>query len=110
MIVFVAHFLIVLAAWTVTIKFLFPFAFALADRLPELSLRLGAGPGAPLASAAVAAATLLPITLCIGATFPFAVRVLARSPDHTVRRSPSSGISQKAAHRVPAIAPAVFTA
>ena len=40
--------------------------------------RLGAGPAAPLASAAVAAATLLPITLCIGATFPFAVRLLAR--------------------------------
>lgn len=55
-------------------------AFALADRLPELSLGLGAGPGAPLASAAVAVATLLPITLCIGATFPFAVRLLARSP------------------------------
>jgi spermidine synthase len=56
-------------------------AFALADRLPELSGRLGAGPGAPLASAAVAAATLLPITLCIGATFPFAVRLLARSAE-----------------------------
>jgi spermidine synthase len=55
-------------------------AFLLADRLPELSLRLGAGPGAPLASAALAAATLLPITLCIGATFPFAVRLLARTP------------------------------
>ncbi|MBW2577684.1 MAG: fused MFS/spermidine synthase [Deltaproteobacteria bacterium] len=58
-------------------------AFALADRLPELSLWLGAGPGAPLASAAVAVAALLPITLCIGATFPFAVRLLARSPEQT---------------------------
>ena len=56
-------------------------AFALADRLPELSLQLGAGPGAPLASGALAAATLLPITLCIGATFPFAVRLLARHPE-----------------------------
>ncbi len=56
-------------------------AFALADRLPELSLWLGAGPGAPLASAAVAAATLLPVTLFIGATFPFAVRLLAQSPE-----------------------------
>ena len=56
-------------------------AFALADWLPALSLRLGAGPAAPLASAAVAVATLLPITLCIGATFPFAVRLLARSPE-----------------------------
>ena len=45
--------------------------------LPELSARLGAGPQASLASAAVAIAGLLPITLCIGATFPFAVRVLA---------------------------------
>ena len=27
-------------------------------------------------------AALLPITLCIGATFPFAVRVLTRLPDH----------------------------
>lgn len=56
-------------------------AFALADRLPELSAQLGAGPAAPLASAAVAVAALLPITLCIGATFPFAVRLLARSPE-----------------------------
>jgi predicted membrane-bound spermidine synthase len=56
-------------------------AFGLADRLPGLSASLGAGPDSPLASAAVAAAALLPITLCIGATFPFAVRVLARHPD-----------------------------
>ena len=34
MIVFLAHFLIVLAAWTVTIKFLFPMAYALAYGLP----------------------------------------------------------------------------
>jgi hypothetical protein len=33
-ITFLAHFLIVLAAWTVTIKFLFPMAFALADGVP----------------------------------------------------------------------------
>ena len=56
-------------------------AFALANRLPALSRWLGAGPDAPLASAALAAAVLLPITLCIGATFPFAVRLLARSPE-----------------------------
>jgi spermidine synthase len=60
-------------------------AFALADRLPELSRRLGAGPEDPLASAGVAIATLLPITLCIGATFPFAVRLLARSPEQASR-------------------------
>ena len=35
---------------------------------------------------------------------------LSAAPTHTVRRSPSSGISQKAAHTVPAMAPAVFTA
>jgi hypothetical protein len=34
MIVFLAHFLIVLAAWTVTIKFLFPICYALAYGLP----------------------------------------------------------------------------
>ena len=34
MIVFLAHFLIVLAAWTVTIKFLFPIAYAIAYGLP----------------------------------------------------------------------------
>src|SRR5262245_19788241 len=55
--------------------------FALAGRLPELSFRLRAGPQDPLASAALAASALLPITLCIGATFPFAVRLLARSPE-----------------------------
>ncbi len=56
-------------------------AFALADRLPGLSEWLGGGPKAPLASAAVAVVTLLPITLCIGTTFPFAVRLLAQSPE-----------------------------
>ncbi len=60
-------------------------AFALADRLPALATRLGAGPDAPLASAVVAVSTLLPITLCIGATFPFAVRLLARSPEQAAR-------------------------
>jgi hypothetical protein len=34
MIVFLAHFLIVLAAWTVTIKFLFPIGYAIAYGLP----------------------------------------------------------------------------
>jgi hypothetical protein len=33
-IVFLAHFLILLAAWTVTIKFLFPIAYALAEGAP----------------------------------------------------------------------------
>jgi hypothetical protein len=34
MIVFLAHFLIVLAAWTITIKFLFPIAYALGEGVP----------------------------------------------------------------------------
>jgi hypothetical protein len=34
---FLAHFLIVLAAWTLTIKFLFPIAFAAAEGSPLLS-------------------------------------------------------------------------
>ncbi len=58
-------------------------SFALSDRLPELAAHWGAGPSAPLASFAVAVVALLPITLCIGATFPFAVRVLARDPEQT---------------------------
>ncbi len=56
-------------------------AFWLADRLPELSKALGAGPAAPGPSAALAVAVLLPITLCIGATFPCAVRLLALRPE-----------------------------
>ena len=51
-------------------------AFAASDSLPALSARLGAGPGSPLPSAALAGIALLPVTLCIGATFPFAVRAL----------------------------------
>jgi predicted membrane-bound spermidine synthase len=60
-------------------------AFAFADRLLELALWLGAKPGAPLASVTLAAVALLPITLCIGATFPFAVRLLAHSPEQAAR-------------------------
>jgi len=57
-------------------------AFALADRLPALAAALGAsahqlGPGL-----LVGGAVLLPMTLCIGATFPFAVRaVVLRAED-----------------------------
>jgi hypothetical protein len=36
-IAFLAHFLIVLAAWTVTIKFLFPIAYALGEDVPLLA-------------------------------------------------------------------------
>jgi spermidine synthase len=55
-------------------------AFWLVDRLPGLVKALGAERGTDLGpSAAAAALVLLPSALCIGATFPFAVRVLARS-------------------------------
>jgi len=57
-------------------------AFALADRLPALARAVGAGgTGDPLGNALVAGAVLLPVTLCIGATFPFAVRLLATGPE-----------------------------
>jgi len=51
-------------------------AFAAADHLPTVAraLRGRNGIGDPV----VAGLTLLPSTLCIGATFPFAVRILAR--------------------------------
>jgi spermidine synthase len=51
-------------------------AFHLADRLPGLAERLATS-GTLLVGAALSAATLLPGALCIGATFPFAVRILA---------------------------------
>lgn len=58
-------------------------AFALADRLPELASAIGAGGGGDLMSnAIVSVAALLPVTLCIGATFPFAVRLVATAPEH----------------------------
>ena len=52
-------------------------AFAFVDQLPELAGRVNQ-PGllGVLARASVAAALLLPSTLCIGASFPFAVRAL----------------------------------
>ncbi len=49
------------------------------DRVPELALAWDTGEHRrPLANAALAALILLPSTLCIGATFPFALRALAR--------------------------------
>ncbi len=54
-------------------------AFSLLDRIPELAMRLGTGRGTELlANGSVAACGLLPGALFIGATFPFAVRILAR--------------------------------
>jgi len=63
-------------------------AFRIVDRLPELAQRLGAGwQGSLGANAALAASVLLPATLCIGATFPFAVRILALAPADASRAS-----------------------
>ena len=54
-------------------------AFSLANHLPELAQWLGAGrAGSLTANALVAALGLLPAALCMGATFPFAVRLFAR--------------------------------
>jgi spermidine synthase len=54
-------------------------AFAAVDALPELALRLGAGGHAGAwKNAAVGIVVLLPGALFIGASFPLAVRVLAR--------------------------------
>ncbi len=56
-------------------------AFRLADQLPVLAKAVGASPAAPAPGAAAAGILLLPVTLCIGATFPFAVRLLAQDAD-----------------------------
>ncbi|MEM6794393.1 MAG: fused MFS/spermidine synthase [Acidobacteriota bacterium] len=56
-------------------------AFLAVDLLPELSRSFG-GAGSSLArSVALASLTLLPGALCVGATFPFAVRILTRDAD-----------------------------
>jgi spermidine synthase len=53
-------------------------AFLLVDRVPDVVQQVSqAGVAGQLARASVAAALLLPSTLCIGASFPFAVRALA---------------------------------
>jgi spermidine synthase len=63
-------------------------AYAGVDVLPVLAERLGAGGfGRLWANALVAGIVLLPSTLCIGATFPFAVRVLARDPGEAAAAS-----------------------
>ena len=53
-------------------------AFQLVDRLPELAGALSrADAGFLLAGTSLCALTLLPGAICVGATFPFAVRLLA---------------------------------
>ncbi len=56
--------------------------FLLLDRLPEIGAAMGqsAAPGR-IGSAALGALVMLPAALCIGATFPLAVRALARGSD-----------------------------
>ena len=56
--------------------------FLLLDRLPEIGAAMGqsAAPGR-IGSAALGAIVMLPAALCIGATFPLAVRALARGGD-----------------------------
>jgi spermidine synthase len=55
-------------------------AFSLANQLPELAQTIGAGrAGSLTANALVAALALFPGALCVGATFPFAVRLFARN-------------------------------
>lgn len=56
-------------------------AFRAADFLPDLAHAVGASPSSPAPGAAAAGVILLPVTLCIGATFPFGVRLLARDAD-----------------------------
>jgi spermidine synthase len=54
-------------------------SYALLDRLPDLARGLEAAGGQPLTTdVALALLTLLPSALCIGATFPYAVRIAAR--------------------------------
>jgi len=53
-------------------------AFRAINLLPDLAHAVGASPSSPAPGAAAAGIVLLPLTLCIGATFPFGVRLLAR--------------------------------
>lgn len=56
-------------------------AFRGVDWLPQLAQAVGASPSSPAPGAAAAGLLLLPVTLCIGATFPFGVRLLARDAE-----------------------------
>lgn len=54
-------------------------AYAIIERAPELARSIGAGASGSLGTNAfITGLILLPGALCIGATYPFAVRVLAR--------------------------------
>jgi spermidine synthase len=55
--------------------------FQAADHVPELGVWLGASINALAPGALLSVVLLLPLTCCIGATFPFAVRLLARGAE-----------------------------
>jgi predicted membrane-bound spermidine synthase len=57
-------------------------AFHTLDRLPELARRLStSGVGTVASGVVLSALTLLPGAICVGASFPFAVRALATNAD-----------------------------
>ncbi|RIK67900.1 MAG: hypothetical protein DCC65_05360 [Planctomycetota bacterium] len=63
-------------------------AYLLIDLVPDMARGIGAGAGAGLwTNAAVAALILLPGAMCIGSTFPLAVRILARDESDVGRSS-----------------------
>lgn len=62
--------------------------YSVLDLLPSLQAALGAGEDAGVGQNAILAAlVLLPSTLCLGATFPFAVRIVANSAAQAGRAS-----------------------
>jgi spermidine synthase len=62
-------------------------AFRASQWLPHFADSVGASGLNPAPGIFVAGAVLLPFTLCIGATFPFAVRLLTDHPDQAARSS-----------------------
>jgi spermidine synthase len=62
-------------------------AFQLADQLPALARALGASPSNLAPGALLAGGIMLPMTLCIGASFPFAVRLFARDAEEATAGS-----------------------
>jgi len=62
-------------------------AFQAAELLPALANLVGATGRNPAPGIVVGGAVLLPFTLCIGATFPFAVRMFAEHADQAATSS-----------------------
>ncbi len=62
-------------------------AFAVADALPDIATALQLTPDRMATGALTSVLVLLPFTLCIGATFPFAVRLHAQ---HAIDAAPAS--------------------